>query len=57
MTELEKASFEEPPKYEKLKNQIYKMLKGPNPLLSQTLVDIKKESGAVKKEIVLSVNK
>ncbi len=57
MTELEKASFEEPPQYEELKNQIYKMLEGPNPLLTQTLVDIKKESGEVKKEIVLSVNK
>jgi len=57
VTELEKASFEELPKYEQLKNQIYEMLEGPNPLLSQTLVDIKKESGAVKKKIMLSVNK
>ncbi len=50
MTELEKASFEEMPEYEELKKQIYKMLEGTNPLLSQTF-------DKVKKEIVLSVNK
>ena len=49
MTELEKASFEEMPKYEELKEQIYKMLEGTNPLLSQTF-------DKVKKEIVLRVN-
>ena len=49
MTELEKASFEEIPKYEELKEHIYKMLKVPNPLLSQTF-------DKIKKEIVLRVN-
>jgi hypothetical protein len=49
MTELEKASFEEIPKYEELKEHIYKMLEVPNPLLSQTF-------DKIKKEIVLRVN-
>lgn len=49
MTELEKASFEEMPKYGELKEKIYKMLEGTNPLLSQTF-------DKVNKEIVLRVN-
>ena len=49
ITALEKTSFEELPKYEELKQQIYKMLEGANPLLSQTF-------DRVKKEIALRVN-
>lgn len=49
MTALEKASFEEMPEYEEIKNQIYKMLEGTNPLLSQTF-------DKAKKEMVLRVN-
>ena len=49
MTELEKASFEEMPEYGELKEQIYKMLEGTNPLMSQTF-------DKVKKEIVLRVS-
>lgn len=48
ITALEKTSFEELPKYEELKQQIYKMLEGAKPLLSQTF-------DRVKKEIVLRV--
>ncbi|MGC9935244.1 restriction endonuclease subunit S [Priestia aryabhattai] len=43
MTALEKASFEEMPEYEEIKVQIYRMLEGTNPLLSQTFDKIKKE--------------
>jgi len=43
MNELEKASFKEMPKYEDLKEQIYKMLDEPNPLLLQTFDKIKKK--------------
>lgn len=49
MTVLEKASFEKMPEYEELKKQIYKMLEGENPLLSQTF-------DKIKKEIVLRIN-
>ncbi|KAF5065412.1 Type I restriction modification DNA specificity domain protein [anaerobic digester metagenome] len=49
MTMLQKASFEEMPEYEELKKQLYKMLEGTNPLLSQSF-------DKVKKEIVLRVN-
>lgn len=49
MTALEEASFEEMPEYGELKEQIYKMLEGTNPLLSQTF-------DKVKKEMVLRVN-
>ncbi|MFE4241921.1 restriction endonuclease subunit S [Peribacillus butanolivorans] len=49
MSRLEKASFEEMPEYGELKTQIYRILEGKNPLLSQTF-------DKVKKEIVLRVN-
>lgn len=49
MTMLQKSSFEEMPEYEDIKNQIYEMLKGANPLLSQSF-------DKVKKEIVLRIN-
>jgi type I restriction enzyme S subunit len=49
VVEFQKASFKELPKYEELKKQIYKMLEGADPLLSQTF-------DKVKKEIALRVN-
>ncbi|MEG0772634.1 restriction endonuclease subunit S [Clostridium sp.] len=49
MSAIQKALFEEMPEYEDLKKQIYNMLEGINPLLSQTF-------DKVKKEIVLRVN-
>ncbi len=49
MTVIEKASFEMMPEYEEVKKQIYKMLEGANPFLSQTF-------DKVKREIVLRVN-
>lgn len=43
MNALKKAPFEEMPKYEELKKQIYKMLEGSNPFLSQTFDKVSKE--------------
>jgi type I restriction enzyme S subunit len=49
MIALEKASFVQVPEYEKVKKQIYRMLEGENPLLSQYF-------DKTKKEIMLRVN-
>ncbi|MFD0589414.1 restriction endonuclease subunit S [Paenibacillus sp. GCM10027627] len=56
MAKLEKASFEVMPNYGDLKDQIYEMLGGTSPLLSQTLVEVKNESGKVENKIMLRVN-
>jgi|GEM_PF-3994003 len=49
MKTLQKTSYDETPRYDDIKNQIYKMLEGPNPQLSQTF-------NKDKKEIVLRAN-
>lgn len=54
MTELEKVNFDEMPKYEELKEQIYNMLKGSK--LTQILCEVVSDSGKVEKKIMLRAN-
>lgn len=56
ITELKKASFEEMPDYGELKEKIYRMLEGTNPLLSQSLVEVTNDLGKVEKKIMLRIN-
>lgn len=54
MSELEKVNYDEMPKYEELKEQIYNMLNGSK--LTQILCEVYNDSGKVEKKIMLRAN-